>query len=78
VDLTASIANPESAGRGSIDEVRQSFLQVSSGFKMERIGSGSRYGLLTLAASAQMVGSEKGKKTSGHSTDTKSGEKESG
>jgi hypothetical protein len=34
--------------------------------------------LLTLAASAQMVGSEKGKKTSGHSTDTKSGEKESG
>jgi hypothetical protein len=25
-----------------------------------------------------MVGSEKGKKTSGHSTDTKSGEKENG
>jgi hypothetical protein len=25
VDLAVSIANPESAGRGSIDEVRQSF-----------------------------------------------------
>ena len=40
----ASVANHESAGGGSIDEVRQSFLSVSSGFKMEWIASGNHYG----------------------------------